>query len=261
MQDGKKIKNNEVVILVVEDSRTQAERLRYILEKQDYNVYIVYDGDKALDYLQDHKVTMVISDIIMPEMDGYQLCKSIKTDERLQHIPVMLLTMLSDIEDIIKGLDCGADNFITKPYNEQFLLPRINDTLMNVELRKEHTTEMGIEIIFAGKKQFINSNRIQILDLLLSSYEGAVQKNRELEKANNELRKANETIKKLGGMIPICARCKKIRDDGGFWHQIEEYLREHADLEFTHGYCPECVKVLYPEFYDRLHHDEGEEKK
>jgi hypothetical protein len=62
-------------------------------------------------------------------------------------------------------------------------------------------------------------------------------------------------------MIPICARCKKIRDDGGFWHQIEEYLREHADLEFTHGYCPECVKVLYPEFYDRLHHDEGEEKK
>lgn len=259
--ESKRIKSSEVVILVVEDSPTQAERLRYVLEKQDYNVYLVYDGEQALKYLREHKVTIVISDIMMPGMDGYQLCKSVKGDEGLKHIPVILLTTLSDPEDVIKGLDCGADNFINKPYDEQFLLSRINYILINQEMRRNYTTEMGIEIVFAGRKQFITSNRIQMLDLLLSTYESAVQKSRELEKANLQLRKANETIKKLGGLIPICARCKKIRDDGGFWRQIEEYLREHADLEFTHGYCPDCAKALYPKYFDKLNKGEpGEEK-
>ena len=113
-------------------------------------------------------------------------------------------------------------------------------------------SEMGMEILFAGQKHLINSSRMQILDLLFSTFENAIQKNRELEQANKELKESLETVKTLRGLIPICANCKKIRDDEGYWHQVEEYVREHSEAEFSHSICPECVKKLYPEVYTSL---------
>ena len=120
---------------------------------------------------------LVVTDILMPHMNGYQLCQKIKEDDRLKHIPVILLTSLSDPGDVIKGLKVRADNFITKPYNESFLLSSIQHMLINMELRKNKVGEMGIMVFFAGEKHFINSERIQIIDLLLSTFENAVQKN------------------------------------------------------------------------------------
>ncbi|MBF0344456.1 MAG: response regulator [Nitrospirae bacterium] len=233
-----------VEILIVEDSPTQSERLKYTIEKHSLHAHVVNNGAEALDYLKHHTPTIIISDIMMPEMDGYQLCKRIKTDGNLKHIPVILLTSLSEPEDIIKGLDCGADNFLVKPYNEQMLISRINYIMLNMQLRGNATTDVGIEIVFAGRKQFIKSSRIQILDLLLSTYETAILKTRELEATVRELKKATETIKTLKGLIPICAKCKKVRNDSGFWQQIEEYIREHSDAEFTHGFCPDCVEKI-----------------
>lgn len=241
----------DIRILVVEDSPTQAERLRFILENSGYLADIAINGVHALEMLAKNDYTIVISDIIMPEMDGYTLCKKIKSDDKLKDIPVILLTTLSEPEDVIKGLECGADNFINKPYDSQLLLSRIHYILLNQEIRKGSSTEMGIEILFAGQRQFITSNRIQILDLLLSTYESAVQRTRELEKAYAELKKANETIKTLGELIPICARCKKIRDDKGYWYQVEEFIKKHTALSFTHGFCPDCLRELYPEFYPK----------
>jgi len=123
----------------------------------------------------------------MPEMDGFELCHKIKEDPDLRTIPFIILTSLSDPRDVIRGLQAGADNFLTKPYNEQFLLSRVQYILANQELRRGMISSMGIEIVFAGQKYFINSDRIQIIDLLLSTYENAVQKNMELFEANNEL--------------------------------------------------------------------------
>ena len=62
-----------------------------------------------------------------------------------------------------------------------------------------------------------------------------------------ELRLANEQIKTLRGVVPICANCKKIRDDQGYWNQVEVYVRDHTEATFTHGICPDCVRKLYPE--------------
>ncbi|HOF34231.1 MAG TPA: hypothetical protein PK624_09970 [Spirochaetota bacterium] len=80
------------------------------------------------------------------------------------------------------------------------------------------------------------------------------QKNQELEKAKrdlveniNRLEEASRNIKILSGLIPICSSCKKIRDDAGYWHQIEKYIKEHSDAVFSHGLCPSCAKELYPE--------------
>lgn len=74
----------------------------------------------------------------------------------------------------------------------------------------------------------------------------------ELKGLCNELLEARTKIKVLSGMLPICASCKKIRNDRGFWDSIEKYITEHSEAEFSHGLCPDCVKKLYPEFYDEI---------
>ncbi|KPA12003.1 multi-sensor hybrid histidine kinase [Candidatus Magnetomorum sp. HK-1] len=179
--------NSTVEILIIEDSLTQALRLQDSLEKHQFKTQIANNGKAGLDLLKQKAFTLVVSDIIMPEMDGYELCRQIKNDEQLKDMPVILLTSLSDPQDVIEALGCGADNFVTKPYNEKFLVSRIQNILVNRELRLSGMSELGIEIVFAGKKHFITSNRMQIIDLLFSTYENAIQKNSELEQVNREL--------------------------------------------------------------------------
>jgi PAS domain S-box-containing protein len=72
----------------------------------------------------------------------------------------------------------------------------------------------------------------------------------EREKLIHEIQDALAQIKKLSGLLPICASCKKIRDDKGYWNQIESYIRDHSEAEFSHGICPDCMKKLYPDFAD-----------
>ncbi len=181
-------------ILVVEDSPTQAEKLKYILEENGFHVFVAYNGKEALKLLRNHEPTIVISDVIMPEMDGYQLCKKIKNDENLKDTPVILLTALSDTKDVLKGLECNADNFVTKPYEEKYLISKIRQILKTSELRKSEKIQPGVEIVFSGQKFLITSERRQILDLLLSTYETAVRQNLELMKARDELNSMNEQL-------------------------------------------------------------------
>ncbi|MEN6320143.1 MAG: PAS domain-containing protein [Syntrophaceae bacterium] len=77
------------------------------------------------------------------------------------------------------------------------------------------------------------------------------EKNR--EKLILELRDALSRIKTLSGMLPICSSCKKIRDDKGYWNQIENYIKDHSEAEFSHSICPECAKTLYPDFYKKMY--------
>ncbi|MFA6233647.1 MAG: ATP-binding protein [Bacteroidota bacterium] len=185
-----------IEILVVEDSPTQALKLKYILEKQEYSVRLATNGVEGLEAIAQHRPTLIISDVLMPEMDGYEFCTRIKADAELSSIPVILLTTLSDPQDIIRGLESGADNFLNKPYSEDALLSRIKYILVNMDVRTRMRTGMGIEIYFANKKHYLTSERIQIIDLLLSTYENAVDKNRELELANKKLRTVQEEIEK-----------------------------------------------------------------
>jgi two-component system cell cycle response regulator len=241
-------------ILFVEDSLTQGEKLKYILEAEGFEVHWAISGKDALDWLDVYTPTIIISDVMMPEMDGFQLCKQIKQDDKRRHIPLILLTTLSEPYDILKGLESGADNFITKPYNREYLLSRIEYLMINLKLRgmsNKREPEMGIEIYFAGKKHRITSERLQIIDLLFSTYEAVVQKNIELERLNRELKVANEQITTLSGLIPICFKCKKVRNDKGYWQEVEDYVSSRTEAGFTHGICMDCMKALYPDFYER----------
>lgn len=103
----------------------------------------------------------------------------------------------------------------------------------------------GIIIVLCGLLFYVyilQRNKIRLKYLV-------EQRTTELREKNIELEKALSEVKKLSGFIPICANCKKIRDDKGYWNQIEEYIRNHSEAEFSHSLCPECAKKLYPEFY------------
>jgi len=258
----------QVNILIVEDSPTQTKLLRLILEENGYIVDSALNGINALECVRHKMPDLIITDIVMPEMDGFALCKALKSDPALKLIPVMLLTSLSNPQDVIKGLQAGADNFLTKPYEDNFLVSRIQYIFANRELRKGRPPGLEVEIMFAGQRYFIDSDRMQIIDLLLSTYENAVQKTNELKKAhsdlidiyrqleqkNIELEKLNQNlqhalteVRTLSGLLPICAHCKKIRDDKGYWNQIETYMAKRIDVEFTHGICPSCAEKFFPD--------------
>lgn len=194
--DGEGFKKEGVRILVVEDSPTQAEELKYILEQQGYMVFAASNGIEALEIIGSGKPTIIISDIVMPEMDGFALCRVIKSDKALKHIPLILLTSLSDPEDVLRGLECGADNFVTKPVDEKYLLSRIRYILINAEIRSKSRVRPEVEIFFKGQSYLIASDRRQILDLLLSTYEAAVLKNLELKELKGELEALNENLER-----------------------------------------------------------------
>ena len=187
--------SKDVEILIVEENLTESEHLKHILEQHGHQVSIEHSGQGALDHMRRGKPQLVISAVMLPGMDGYALCRAIKADEQLKDIPVVLLTSLSDPTDIIRGIKCGADNFVTKPYDEELLMSRIEYIVLNRELRVGAGAQKGLEIIFGGGKYLITPERAQIVDLLLSTYETAVQKNLELLRVEEELKSLNERLK------------------------------------------------------------------
>ncbi|HEX6533706.1 MAG TPA: ATP-binding protein [Gemmatimonadaceae bacterium] len=164
-------------ILVAEDSATQAEAIRSLLEEHGFRARVARSAEEALASLRGEPVDLVLSDVIMPGMSGYELCRAIKEDPALRALPVVLLTSLSDPMDIIRGLECGADNYITKPYDDAHLIARIRHVFENRELRRRARGRSGIEITFLGERFTVTSEKEQILDLLVSSFEELIRTN------------------------------------------------------------------------------------
>ncbi|MFZ4463355.1 MAG: response regulator [Bacteroidales bacterium] len=183
-----------IEILIVEDSRTQAEELKYILENYNYSVTHTLTAEKALEILNGFEPDIIFSDIVMPGMDGYSFCSIVKSDLRLQKIPVILLTSLSDPKDIMKGLECGADSFLIKPFNDEILYSRIQYFIQNADLRKSQSERTLMEILFANQKYQIHSSPRQIMDVLLSTYENSILKYHELNESNVNLKNSLDRI-------------------------------------------------------------------
>ena len=173
-------------ILVVEDSPTQAAALAALLESADYEVAVARSAEAALDKLGRGAFDLVISDVVMPGMSGYDLSRAIKESEDLRDTPIVLLTSLADPLDIIRGLECGADNYLTKPYEAEHLLTRITGVFENQALRRNRPRTGRVDITFLGAHFTITSEKEQILDLLLSSFEELVRTNAALRVAEME---------------------------------------------------------------------------
>jgi DNA-binding response OmpR family regulator len=184
-------------ILVVEDSPTQAEELKYLLERHFFKIRVAVDGKQALAFIAERQPALVISDIIMPVMNGYELCRQIRANESTKDIPVILLTLLSSTENVLEGLTCGADSFITKPYNEDYLFQHVTKVLANYPLDKNPPISIRVEISALRKYNVVSADPQRMLNLLISLYEAAVCRNNELIHAQNELRLLNERLESL----------------------------------------------------------------
>ena len=205
-------------ILVAEDDAMTRLALTKNIEKWGYEVVAVEDGQKAFDLLnREGAPRLAILDWIMPEMEGIEICRELgrRTDSPL--IYTILLTIKKEKDDIVQALDCGAHDFLSKPVHVGELRSRV---------------AVGVRLLEAEDK--------------------IVNYAREIEAKNSELKNALAEIKTLRGFIPICSNCKKIRDDEGYWQQIEMYIQARSEAEFSHGICPDCMRALYPDIAEQI---------
>jgi two-component system, sensor histidine kinase and response regulator len=178
-------------ILVVDDSPTQIEAARGVLESCGYEVHTARTGEEALELALSQPFDLVLSDVVMPGITGYDLCRRIKHDVAAPP-PVVLLTSLSDPRDIVRGVECGADNYITKPYEPTQLADRIRHVIDNHRLRTQASADGPVTVNFLGETYSIESNPPQILALLLSSFEELIRTNAALQQSKRQLADAHE---------------------------------------------------------------------
>ncbi|HEX8551223.1 MAG TPA: diguanylate cyclase [Abditibacteriaceae bacterium] len=211
--------NAPAFVLIVEDSRTQAAMLRSLLEKHGYQVEIASDGSKALDCARNRKPALVISDIVMPMMDGFEMCAALKAEVSLADVPVLLLTTLGDPIDIVRGLQAGADYYVTKPYDPDYLQNTVAQIVgqQSAGIFKQHDPREELEFDLSGQHHRVSAGRRQMLNLLLSTYTNAVLQNRVLMQTQHELRTVNSQL--VAQREQIEAQQRELREINTLLHQ------------------------------------------
>ena len=188
-------------ILIADDDSISRRMLQAALAKWGYEVVATEDGDQAWNALQDPvPPSLAVLDWLMPKMDGVEVCRKVRASPNLRSVYLILLTSRIKKDDLISGLEAGADDYITKPFDPDELRARIR---------------VGVRV---AKLQTTLAERV-----------------RDLEKALSQ-------VHQLHGLLPICCYCKKIRDDHNYWHQVESYVSQYADVRFSHGVCPDCLE-------------------
>ena len=213
-------------ILIVDDIAKNIQVLGNMLRQEGYSISFTTSGKQALEMVLSDIYDLILLDIMMPEVDGFEVCRRLSEIPESKAIPVIFLTAKTDKDDLLRGFEVGAVDYVTKPFNSAELLARVHTHL---ELKRAR-------------------------DRLKQAYQELADRNTQLSLLNEELQKALKEIKTLQGILPICSNCKKIRKKGAppdkqdSWMVLESYLREHTEAEFTHSICPECIRKLYPEF-------------
>jgi sigma-B regulation protein RsbU (phosphoserine phosphatase) len=203
--------NLEVSILYVEDEPLTRAVFARILERKVRKLFQAENGEEGLELFKKHRPDIVISDVRMPILDGIEMSRKIKSMDN--NVKIILTTAHSDASVLLNSIDAGIDKYILKPVDVDVLFSAMESCAETIMLER----------------------KIQ-------------EQNKEKDELISKLQDALDNIKKLSGLLPICASCKKIRDDKGYWNQIEQYIAEHSEAEFSHGICPDCVRKLYPQY-------------
>jgi CheY-like chemotaxis protein len=218
-----------MTILTVDDSRTFQAAMADILNEIGYTEVVQKESaTEALHYLHTMGdsadgpgVDVIIMDLVMPGMDGIEGVRAIKKVDRLKDIPIVMLSAMDEEKKIEEAFAAGAVDFIGKPVKKLELQARLRSVL---KLKSEMDCRKARE--------------------------------RELEKIVEELRQSIAEVNTLNGLLPICAFCKKIRDDKGYWQQVESYVTQHSRASFSHSVCPECLRLHYPKHAEKMLQDE-----
>ena len=194
-------------ILTADDDAMLRHGLSVQLRRWGYDPIVCANGDEARAALHaEAPPQMAILDRTMPGAGGIELCAEIRADASLRSTYVILLTAHDTRDDILHGLDGGADEYLTKPLDWDMLRARLRTGARIVNLQHDLALRVG------------------------------------------ELQAALANVKQLSGLLPMCAYCKKIRDDGDYWQQLETYLSKHSEAEFSHGICPGCLEQVTKDF-------------
>jgi len=183
--------NPSKTILIVEDSPAQTELLRHALTNAGYRVLAAANGAQGLALVKAQHPDAVVSDINMPVMNGYAMCEAIRSEVPQINMPVILLTMLSAPQDVIRGINVGADAYITKPYNIAGLLARIEALLAHPTEPSPSPERRKIEVRIADQTYLVDAHSPRILNLLISTYENSVLQNHELRATQQRLEDLN----------------------------------------------------------------------
>ena len=194
-------------VLIADDEAVCRCILESTLAEGGFEVTIATDGLEAWRAFQNpNPPALAILDWMMPGMDGVELCRKIRQNPQTLPPYLIVLTARSDKEDVVSGLNAGADDYITKPFSRAELRARL---------------EVGVRIVG-----------------LQTSLAARVA----------ELEEALVRVKQLQGLLPICSYCKKIRNDRNGWQQLENYIGERSEAQFSHTICPDCFeRVVRPE--------------
>ena len=209
------MKENKIQVLVAEDDFFVTQDILRTLKQLGYEVAgMASNGEAAVDLAQSLKPDVILMDIKMPKMDGLQASEIIQSR---RPTPIVILSAYETEEFVQKAARTGVGAYLTKP-------------------PKAAEIDRAISISMARHADLMEARRLY----------------QELETKNKALRKALTEIETLRQLIPICSNCKKVRNDDGYWEQIDHYLRVHSDIKFTHGICPDCLKKLYPDFANEI---------
>ncbi len=226
-------------VLVVEDSRFQARFLRALLEKHRYDVRVARNGQEGLDALKNERPSLILSDIVMPVMDGFEMCRIIKSQDELKQIPVVLLTTQSRPQDVLRGLESGADSYVTKPYDESTLLSTIERTLSVLTVQVPEEPNEQCQVALENQLYLIGAGRRQMINFLLSAYRDAFLQNQRLEEAREQLVLLNESLEKM-----VAERTEALQEEVAKRRIAQEKLRQLAITDgltnvFNHRYFME----------------------
>ena len=255
------MKTTQSHILVVDDNATNRKLLRAQLEAEGYAISEANDGVEALTVLERERVDAIISDILMPNLDGFGLCHAVRKDARFSALPFLLFTATyTSPEDMYLAQTVGADSYLTKPAAVSTILEALARAKQMAVARKTVSTVLPVDAGVFKQYSAVLVNKLEekglelreTLQRLQRAHEEILEQNEgldrrvkertaELEKSNVELRAALADIKQLSGLLPICAWCKKIRDDHNYWRGVEDYISQHTEAKFSHGICPDCV--------------------
>ncbi len=164
-------------ILIVEDDRNISQLVKYNLEKADYPCVVTITGEQALEVLDQQAIDLIILDIMLPKMDGFQTCKQIKKNQRLASIPIVMLTARGEEVDRIVGLELGADDYIVKPFSPRELVLRIDAILRRGKPQEERKDILTIgrlkvdlprhKVTLAQKEVTLTAMEFKLLVLLV----------------------------------------------------------------------------------------------
>ena len=219
-------------ILIVDDSKVQLHALEEFLRQEGYLVRTASDGVDALYKLMSSSPDLIISDVQMPKMNGYEFCRVVKDDKELKRIPFILLTSLSNTEDIAKGLNAGADYYLTKPYSEDLLLFMVKSINSGSSVKEGESRLDALELKVDGRILNISAYPQQTLNFLFSTYENLLYDNTKLAQTKQALKKLNDNLevrvkektksleKTLHGIVVALSKTVEMRDPYTSGHQL-----------------------------------------